>query len=582
FMTLLAAFQTLLHRYTGQDDVCVGTPIANRARAEVEGLIGFFVNTLVMRTRFDGEITFRELLSRVRETALAAYAHQDLPFEMLVEALQPQRDLSHTPLFQAMFVLDNTSLGALQLPGLTLSPMEAESGVAKFDLTLSLNEGPDGLRGMFEYNTDLFDGATIERLLGHFKKLLAAIVENPNQPVATLPLLTQAERQTTLVAWNNTAAVFPDDACFHHLFEAHAERQPDAVALTFENDSLTYRELNERANHLAHYLQTLGVQPDTLAAIATERSFEMIVAVLGVLKAGAAFLPLDPAYPPERLAFMLQDSQAPVLLTQSHLLERLPEHAAKTVCLDSDWPAIAQSLFTTQSGQLPITPDTLAYCIYTSGSTGRPKGTLLRHRGLCNLADVQRRAFHLGPASRVLQFSPFSFDASVWEIAMSLGNGATLCLARQETLASGPELLRLLRDQAITTVTLPPSMLNVLTPEQLPNLRTIISAGEACTRELVGRWARGRQFFDAYGPTETTVCASMALCDPDDPREPSIGRPISNFQLYILDSHRQPLPVGVPGELHIGGVGLARGYLNRPELTAERFVEIRELENSPM
>ena len=597
FMTLLAAFQTLLHRYTGQSDLNVGTPIANRNRAEIENLIGFFVNTLVLRARFDGEPTFRDLLKRVRETALGAYAHQDLPFEMLVEALQPQRDLSHTPLFQAMFVLDNAPTGAFTqaLLGLTLSPIEAESGIAKFDITLSMFEGPAGLQGTLEYNADLFEAATIERLAGHFQTLLAAIVDNPDQPLATLPLLSDAEQQTMLVEWNHTAAPFPADLCFHELFEAHAQHQPDALALTFEHQSLSYHELNVRANQLAHYLLALGLQPDTLVGISAERSFDMILAVLGTLKAGGAFLPLDPSYPPDRLAFMLHDSQAPVLLTQAHLLERLPQHSAKTICLDSDWPIIEQQATSILSGAersgaqskdaapfVTVTPDHLAYCIYTSGSTGKPKGTLLRHRGLCNLADVQRRAFGLSPASRVLQFSPFSFDASVWEIAMSLGNGATLCLAPQETLASGPDLLKLMREQAITTVTLPPSMLNVLTPQALPDLRTIISAGEACTRELVARWATGRQFFDAYGPTETTVCASMALCDPDDEREPSIGKPIANFQLYILDSHHQPVPVGVPGELHIGGVGLARGYLNRPELTAEKFIEIGELENSPI
>jgi amino acid adenylation domain-containing protein len=582
FMTLLAAFQTLLHRYTGQNDLNVGAPIANRSRAEVENLIGFFVNTLVLRARFDGQPTFRDLLKRARETALAAYAHQDLPFEMLVEALQPQRDLSHTPLFQAMFVLDNAPMGTFTqaLPGLTLSPIEAESGIAKFDITLSMFEGPNGLQGTLEYNTDLFDAATIERLAGHFKTLLAAVTANPDQPLTALPLLTDAERHTMLVAWNNTTAPFPNDLCFHQLFEAHAHLQPDATALTFENESLTYSQLNERANQLAHHLLSLGLQPDTLVAIAADRSFDMIIAVLAALKAGGAFLPLDPAYPPDRLAFMLHDSQAPVLLTQAHLLERLPQHAATALCLDADWPAIANSLIS--NPHAPLSPENLAYCIYTSGSTGQPKGTLLRHRGLSNLATVQRQAFQLGPASRVLQFSPFSFDASVWEIAMSLGNGATLSLAPQEVLASGPDLLKLLRDQAITTVTLPPSMLNVLTPEALPDLHTIISAGEACSRELVQRWATGRQFFDAYGPTETTVCASMALCDPDDEREPSIGKPIANFQLFILDPHQQPVPIGVPGELHIGGVGLARGYLNRPELTAEKFIEIRELENSPI
>ncbi|MEK7327135.1 MAG: condensation domain-containing protein, partial [Chloroflexota bacterium] len=383
FMTLLAAFQTLLHRYTGQNDISVGTPIANRNRAEIENIIGFFVNTLVMRTDFSGEPGFRELLKRVREVALGAYAHQDVPFGMLVDALQPQRDLSHSPLFQAMFVLQNTPAQTLTLPGLALRPLEADSGTAKFDLTLMLEETPDGLKGTWEYNADLFEAATINRMIGHFQVLLENIVATPDQPVTTLPILTETERHQLLVEWNDTAVEFPSDKCAHELFEAQVERTPGAVAVTFGDQALTYRELNCRANQLAHHLQTLGVTPETLVGICVERSLEMVAGILGILKAGGAYVPLDPTYPTERLAFMLEDSQAPVLLTQSHLLAQLPPHNTTTVCLDSDWPTIAQSPIA--NNQLPITPDHLAYVIYTSGSTGKPKGTLLQHRGLCNL-----------------------------------------------------------------------------------------------------------------------------------------------------------------------------------------------------
>jgi len=592
FMTLLAAFQTLLYRYTGQDDVSVGTAVANRNRAQIEGLIGFFVNTLVMRTDLSGEPGFLDLLKRVRAVALGAYAHQDLPFEMLVEALQPQRDMSHTPLFQVAFALQNAPMETLALPGLALTPVELDTGTAKFDLTLTMAERPDGLGGAIEYNTDLFDAATIRRMVGHFQILLQGIVAHPRLPISRLPLLREAERQELLVAWNATHVPYPaawaDTTCAHELFEAQVAQRPDAVALTFEGCALSYAELDRQANQLAHYLQKLGVGPEVLVGISTDRSPEMIVGILGTLKAGGAYLPLDPTYPPERLAFMMQDAQISVLLTQQHLRgqdtgrEDTRERDTReegtgggegvpyVLLLDADWPTIAREPNTKPA--TGVRSDNLAYVIYTSGSTGKPKGAMLRHRGLCNLAAAQRQAFGIERGSRVLQFSPFSFDASVWETFMALANGATLCLARQEVLASGQGLVRLMRDVGVTNVTLPPSVLRVLPVEHLPELQTVIAAGEACTPELVACWAPGRCFFNAYGPTETTVCASMYLCDENDPDPPPIGRPIANADLYVLDRALQPVPAGVPGELHVGGVSLARGYLNRPGLTATKFV----------
>ncbi len=570
FMTLLAGFQTLLYRYTGQEIVNVGTPIANRNRAEIENLIGFFVNTLVMRGNLSGEPSFRDVLVRVREAALGAYAHQDLPFEMLVEALHPERDLSHAPLFQVMFVLDNEPRQVLELPGLMLSPVEAESGTARFDITLSMAEEPDGLNATIEYNTDLFNADTIVRMAGHFQTLLEGIVADPDRHITTLPLLTEAERRQMLVEWNNTATDFPREACIHELFEQQVEQRPYALAVTYEGEQLTYLDLNRRANQVARYLRKLGVGPDVLVGICTERSLEMVVGILGILKAGSAYLPLDPTYPAERLGFMLQDSAVPVLLTQLHLAERLPAHAAQVVHLDADWEAIAQE--SDENVCSGATAEDLAYVIYTSGSTGKPKGVVLRHRGLCNLATWHHIVFDMREGKRVLQFSPFSFDASVWEVFMALRNGATLCLARQETLASGPDLVKLMREQHVTTATLPPTMLLTMPVQDLPELETIIAAGEACPRELVMRWGPGRRFFNAYGPTETTVCTSMAQCDANDPQNPSIGKPIANTQLYILDAHLQPVPIGVPGELCVGGVSLARGYLNRPELTEVKFV----------
>ncbi len=606
FMTLLAAFQTLLYRYSGQEDINVGTPIANRTRGEIEPLIGFFVNTLVLRADLSGDPTFRELLTRVREAALGAYAHQDVPFEMVVEALQPARTLSHTPLFQVMLVLDNAPMEAQELTGLTLNGLDAESGTARFDLTLELMERPDGLYGALEYNTDLFDAATIERMLGHFQILLEGIVADPDCQVSALPLLSEAERRQVLVEWNATTRDYPDQHCFHHLFERQVELQPDALALLYEGQRLTYHELNQQANRLAHYLQARGVGPEALVGICVERSPAMIVAVLAVLKAGGAYLPLDPNYPTERLQYMLEDAQVAVLLTTQeqrtknqeqsttdrkgvlHTPPANDEGAYRTtppanheraysttphptvIELEGDWDQIALMPATNPSSG--ASADSLAYVIYTSGSTGRPKGTLLRHRGLCNLLTVQRQVFAITPESRVLQFAPFSFDASVWETVMALGNGAALVLAPQARLVGGAELLNLLREAGVTTVTLPPSVLSVLDPDALPALQTVIAAGEACSHALVERWGVGRRFVNAYGPTETTVCASLIICDPLDPRAPSIGRPLPNVQLYVLDRHLQPLPIGVPGELYIGGLSLARGYLHRPELTAERFV----------
>jgi amino acid adenylation domain-containing protein len=570
FMTLLAAYQVLLGRYSGQEDFAVGTAIANRQRAEFEPLIGMFVNTLVLRADLTGAPSFRELLRRVRETALGAYAHQDLPFEMLVDALQVERNLSHTPFFQAAFALQNTPFETLELPGLTLSSVSVEAGAAQFDLLLTLSETPNGLSGGLNYNTDLFDAGTAQRMLGHYATLLAAATANPDEPVGRLPLLTEAERRQILVDWNQTAAPTPIDRCAHQLFEAWAERQPDAAALVFGTDTLSYSELNAQADQLAQQLRALGVGPETIVGVSAERSFAQVVSVLGIWKAGGAYLPLDPHYPAERLAFMLADSGTSLVLTQSHLVATLESLAPNTRLVVLDGDGGQQPVVSGQRSAAVTRQSSLAYVIYTSGSTGQPKGALLRHAGLCNLAEAQRQGFDIGPGVRILQFAPLSFDASIWEMVMALGNGAVLVLAEQAEIAG--ELERVLREQRVNVVTLPPSVLNVLSPDRLPDLRVVVSAGEACSRELAARWAPGRRFFNAYGPTETTVCASWELCDPADPAEPTIGRPILNTRLYILDRHLQPVPVGVPGELCIAGVNVADGYLNRPELTAERFL----------
>ncbi|BAZ14320.1 amino acid adenylation domain-containing protein [Calothrix sp. NIES-4071] len=568
YMTLLSAFATLLSRYSGQEDIVIGSPIANRNHSGIESLIGFFVNTLVLRTQLQDNPTFVELLERVREMTLGAYEHQDLPFEKLVDLLQPERSLSYTPLFQVMFALQNAPSSKLELPDLTMTPFKMENVAAKFDLTLLIEETEAGLNGELVYNKDLFDAATINRMAGHFQTLLEGIVANPQQFVMQLPMLNTAELHQLLFEWNDTQVDYPQDKCIHQLFEEQVEQAPDAVAVVFENEQLTYRELNNRANQLAHYLQTLGVAPDVLVGICVERSLEMIVGLLGILKAGGAYVPLDPAYPQDRLSFMLSDSQLKVLLTQEQLVANLPEYTGQIIDLDTDWKLISQHNINVNSN---VQPSNLAYVIYTSGSTGKPKGVLVAHQGLCNLAQAQISTFDVQPDSRVLQFASFSFDASISEIVMALCAGATLCLGTRESLLPGRNLMQLLQNERITHVTLSPSALAAMPIVGFPDLRTIIVAGEACPPDLVNQWSSERRFINGYGPTESTVCTTTAVCT-NSKSQPPIGRPIANIQVYILDRHLQPVPIGVPGELHIGGAGLARGYLNRPELTQEKFI----------
>jgi amino acid adenylation domain-containing protein len=570
FMTLLAAFQSLLHRYSGQDDILTGSPIANRTHSETERLIGFFVNTLVLKSNFSDNPDFRTLLKRVRETTLGAYAHQDLPFEQLVEALQPDRDMSHSPLFQAAFILQNVPIGALELPGLTMSPVEAERGTAKYDLTLTTAETAHGIECHLEYNTDLFEAETIERMHQHYKILIEGILADHKQKISSLPLMTDNEIQKILIDWNQSQRAYPSNHTVHQMFEEWVEKQPQAAAVQFDSEQLTYEQLNQRANQLAHYLKVRGVDADKPVGICMHRSVDAPVSILGILKAGGAFLCIDPTYPAERIDYMLKDSGISALLTHEAVLNALPECSAQVICLDRDRGKILN-----QSNKNLISntiADNLAYIIYTSGSTGKPKGTMLPHRGLCNLSKAQQKAFDIKTNSRILQFAPLSFDASVWETVMALLNGATLTLADQEMLSSGQGLIEIFRKNKINAVTLPPSVLAVVPQEPLPDLRTIVTAGEKCTSDLISRWADGRQFVNAYGPTETTVCASMFETNSNDMQAPPIGKPIDNFQLYVLDKNGRAVPVGVPGELHIGGVGLARGYLNRPGLTAEKFV----------
>ena len=568
FMTLLAAFKTLLFRYSGQSDMIVGAPIANRTRVELENLIGFFVNTLVLRTDLSGNPTFLELLVRVREVTLAAYAHQDMPFEKLVEELQPARDLSYNPLFQVMFVLQNTETRDVQIEPQHNLP-QFSVGTSRFDLTLCALETVDGLMTVFEYNTTLFDDSTIISMSENFKVLLESAVSDPEQRIRELLPLSESERRRLLVEYNQTAGDDTGATLIHEFCETRAALRPEGIALTFCDGQLTYHELNSRSNQLARYLRERGVGPGVLVGICAERSPEMITAILGVLKAGGAFLPLDPAYPLDRLEYMLEDSRIQLVLTQERLVASLPAYSGEILLLDADWSHIND--YDGENLESLATPDDLAYVIYTSGSTGRPKGVMVPHRGVVNVAKAQTRKFALREDSRVLQFASLNFDASVFEIVMALSAGSQLHLAMQESILPGSPLIKVLRDEKINVLTIPPSSLAVLPSTALPDLHTLIVAGEACPAELLTRWAYGRQFFNAYGPTEASIWSTVAECAYDQTTI-TIGRPILNTQVYVLNDGLEPIPVGVPGELYIGGAGVARGYLNRPDLTAERFV----------
>ncbi|RUR75343.1 non-ribosomal peptide synthetase [Chlorogloeopsis fritschii PCC 9212] len=577
FMTLLAAFKTLLYRYTGQTDILVGSPVANRNAIKTEPLIGLFVNVLVLRTDLSEQPSFRELLSRVKSTALEAYVHQDLPFEQLVEELQPERDLSHHPLFQVMFVLQNVPLPTPQLSDISLTFAEGDNGSAKFDLTVFMEDTEQGLVATLEYNTDLFNADTIHRMLGHFQTLLQGIVCYPNIGIAELPLLTEFERHQLLVEWNNTQKNYPQNLCIHQLFEQQVERTPDAIALIFDNQKLTYRELNERANKLAHYLKTLDVKPEVLVGICMQRSLEMVIGILAIIKAGGAYVPLDPTYPNERLAFMLADAQVSVLLVQPHLVEKIPTHQAQVVCTDSECQQFA--VYSPENPISEVTPENLAYVIYTSGSTGKPKGAMNTHKGLCNRLLWMQDTYQLTATDKVLQKTPFSFDVSVWEFFWPLFTGASLVLAKPGGHQDSRYLVQLITQEKITTLHFVPSMLQVFLEEKelekCGSIKRVICSGEALPSDLQQRFFErlNAELHNLYGPTEAAIDVTFWSCQPNShDKIVPIGRPIANTQIYILDKHLQPVPIGVGGELHIGGLGLARGYLNKPELTKEKFI----------
>ncbi len=563
FMSLFAAFAVLISRYSGQTDLAVGTPIANRNRPELANLIGFFVNTLVLRLELGDDPSFLELLGQAREMALGALANQDVPLELLVEELRPDRDASRQPMFQIMFVFQ-FGRGGSDDGG----SEDAVSSGAKFDLTLTATDAAPHIRGAFEYNTDLFDPATMQRMATHYETLIASIVAEPHRRISELAVIDRTERQHIIEDWNATATD-PPPACVQDIVAEIAAAQPEAVAVTFGSTTLTYGELDRRAAVLAGQLRALGVGPEIPVGLCLDRSPEWVVSMLGTLKAGGAMVPLDPALPPSRLAFMIEDAEIGIVLTQTSHSAKLEGVATRVIRVEE-----TTTLTTAPLDGHRAEPANLAYIIYTSGSTGQPKGVLVEHAGFANLAMAQGRAWMVGPASRVLQFASLGFDAAMSEVFSTLCLGGRLCLAPADDLMPGPPLLRTLRELRITHVTLPPSGLAAMQPESLPDLMTVISAGEFCDPGLARRWAQGRRLVNAYGPTEITVCATMHSYDGSAADFP-IGRPIANMQVYVLDRHGAPVPPGVTGEIHVGGVGVARGYLNRPELTAERFIEDR-------
>jgi len=577
FVVMMAAFNVLLSRCSGQDDVCVGYPIANRNRRDIENLIGFFVNTQVLRTDLSGNPTFTELLGRVRKNTLDAQNNQDLPFERLIEALKLERELNRTPLFQTMLVYQNAPMDALSISELHFKLADANMNAAKFDLTLNVSKSEDALRCGFNYSTDLFDVATMVRMAEHLQQLLEGIVNCPDVPVSELPLLTLNERWQVLLDWNATEVDYPKDRYIHQLFEAQAEKTPDAVATVFEGQTQSYSELNAKANQLAHYLQRKGVGPDVLVGICVERSVEMVVGLLGILKAGGAYLPLDPSYPQDRLEFMLRDVAPPVVLTQAGLLERHGFGSAKVLCLDSDWPKLANEIATNPG--VKLRPENLAYCIYTSGSTGQPKGAGVPHQGILNRLQWMQQQYRLDAGDSVLQKTPYSFDVSVWEFFWPLMTGAQLVVAKPDEHKDSLALIDTIMREQVSTIHFVPSMLQAFidTPgvENCTSLKRVICSGEALPADLVARFQQKlpAELHNLYGPTEASVDVSYWPCLPGIAETAiPIGRPIANITLYILDRQLNPVPVGTPGELHIGGIGLARGYLNRPELTAEKFI----------
>ena len=580
FTIFAATLDVLLHRYTGRDDILLGIPLADRDRPELQSMIGFLLHTQVLRTAVEDGMSFSSLLGRVQKAALEMFTHRAVPFDLVVREVGQERNLSYSPLFQVMLNWRDREqeLAFIGLEGLKIESLLAESRTAKFDLTLMVTDDGHDISLEMEYSTDLFDESRIVRMLDHYRTLLAAVAASPDTQIGDLPLLTEAERRQIVEEWNQTEVDYPKDRCLHDLIEEQVARTPEAVAVKFENRQLTYRELNAKANQLARHLQNLGVGPDTLVGICVERSLEMVIGLLGILKAGGAYVPLDPEYPKDRLAFMVEDAAVPVLLTQSRLVGTMPASAARLIQLDADWPAIAAE--SDAKVETATTAEHLAYMIYTSGSTGRPKGAMNTHQGIVNRLLWMQDEYRLTSADSVLQKTPFSFDVSVWEFFWPLLTGSRLVVARPGGHRDTAYLTQLIATEKITTLHFVPSMLQVFLEEEdldvsCASVKRVICSGEALPMELQRRFFSliDAELHNLYGPTEAAVDVTYWACERNSSMDTvPIGRPIANIQMYVLDARLRPVPIGLAGELHIGGIGLARGYHNRPELTAEKFI----------
>ncbi len=574
FMVSMAIFQALLWRYTHQESILVGTPVAARDHEEVEDMIGLLTNTLVFRTDFTRDLSFRDLIRQVRSFALEAYMHQDVPFEKLVEELVPQRSLDKSPLFQVMFIFQNIPKQIFEISGLSIKELNFETGIAKFDLSAELWEEDSEFHWQFEYNTDLFEHSTILRMLGHLRRLIKAAIENPDLPVARLPIMSADERKQLVVDWNETATDYSGDqlpACIHELFELQAERSPDAVAVVAGNREMTYRELNQQANQLAWYLLKRGVGPEVPVGLSVDRGLRMVIALLGILKAGGAYVPLDPRIPGDRVSFMLSDVKPRVVLTEEKLQRDV--FPADVVLLDSDWEVIAQE--SKENPNRKFSPQTLAYVMYTSGTTGKPKGVPIEHGSVVNLLRSMQSEPGLNRGDVLLAVTTLSFDIAGLEIYLPLISGARLVIASSEDVIDGNGLRNLFSDRRITFMQATPATWRLLFEAgwQGSSGLKILCGGEAMPPELARELnACADSVWNVYGPTETTIWSTAYRVTGQEESTIPIGRPIANTSIYILDHHHNPVPVNIAGEIYIGGDGLSRGYLNRPELTAERFV----------
>ncbi|GEM_PF-849118 len=583
-LILFATLQIFLYRYTAQEEILIGSFVNLNNKEKFSQTIGNFLNQIIIKGNISGNSNFKDVLKAVIQEVKETLENQDYPFELLVEKLLKQRDLSRPPFVQVLLDFPlrevNNEVKSLFIPNITNKQVNLgnltlenydidQNSLQNWDLYLQVFNTDESLIINWYYNWDLFKSETIQRMIANFQVLLEGILAEPDQLISHLPLLTETEKEQVLINWNNTKVDYPDHKCIQQIFEEQVKQNPEQIADIFEDQTLTYQQLNEKANQLAHYLRKLGVKPEVLVGVCVERSPEMIIGLLGILKAGGAYVPLDPTYPQERLDYMISNAQLSILISQNHLKIKLEHTQTQIISIDTEWSIINQE--NTENLSQLATAENLVYVIYTSGSTGKPKGVAIQHRGLCNLAQAQSDLFRVTSSSCVLQFASFSFDASISEIVMTLAKGAKLCLGTQETLQPGMSLINILQKNKVTHVTFPPSALAVLPDVNLPDLECIIVAGEPCPSHLVEKWGKGRNFFNGYGPTEATVCATVYQYDGKNTAMP-IGKPISNYQIYILDPNLQPVPIGVSGEIHIGTVGLARGYLHRPELTQEKFI----------